>query len=91
MIELVKEEHVYRAMKEIFDIDRCDVDFNKTWLDHGIDELDNVEIVMWFEKELNISIPDDVAIKYMDLNNKLYDLPGLKLRLRSEKLEQILM
>lgn len=90
MIELIKEEHIYKALKDVLDVNRHEVDFNKTWIDHGADELDNVELIMWFEKELNISIDDNVAMKYLDLGNKIYDLPGLKMRMRSDKLEKIL-
>lgn len=90
MIELIKEEHIYAAFKEVCDVDRKDVDFNKSWTDHGIDELDIVAIVMWFEKELNISIDDDTAINYITEYHKPYDLPGLKHRVRDEKLTEIL-
>jgi acyl carrier protein len=90
MIEMIKEEHVYLAMKEVLDVNRADVDFNKTWIEHGCDELDNVEVVMWFECYLNISINDDIAMTYMGLDNKIYDLPGLKVKMRQTKLDAIL-
>ena len=37
------------------------LDFNKTFGEHGADELDRVEIIMELEKILDIAIPDDVC------------------------------
>ena len=35
--------------------------FNKTFAEMGIDDLDSVEMVMNIERKLNIAIPDDIA------------------------------
>lgn len=40
--------------------DAYDFNINSTWTDMGYDELDTVEFVLLLEKELNISIPDDI-------------------------------
>ena len=46
------------------------LDFDKTWADNGYDELDGVDFIMQLEKELNISISDDVADAFIDSNKK---------------------
>jgi acyl carrier protein len=45
-----------------------DLDYTKTYGDHGLDDLDLVEMVMYLEKEFNISIHDELAdtIFHMD-------------------------
>jgi len=45
-----------------------DLDYTKTYGDHGLDELDLVEMVMYLEKEFNINIHDELAdtIFHMD-------------------------
>ena len=37
------------------------LDFNKTFSEHGVDDLDCIEIIMELEKILDIAIPDDVC------------------------------
>ena len=66
-------------------VDKLGVDENEVTLeasftnDLGADSLDTVELIMEFEKEFNIAIPDDQAekigtvgdaIKYIDANAK---------------------
>lgn len=46
------------------------LDFDKTWAENGYDELDGVDFIMQLEKELNISISDDVADAFIDSNKK---------------------
>jgi acyl carrier protein len=38
-----------------------DLDYTKTYGEHGLDELDLVELVMHLEKEFNIQIHDEVS------------------------------
>jgi len=38
-----------------------DLDYTKTWGEQGLDDLDIIEMVMNIEKELNISIHDDIV------------------------------
>ena len=66
-------------------VDKLGVDENEVTLeasftnDLGADSLDTVELIMEFEKEFNIGIPDDqaenianvgVAVKYIEENTK---------------------
>lgn len=46
------------------------LDFNKTWIDNGFDDLDCVEMIMELEKELDIVIPDDIADFIISTNIK---------------------
>ncbi len=45
-----------------------DLDYTKTYGDHGLDELDIIEMIMHIEREFNISIHDDLTdtIFHMD-------------------------
>ena len=45
-----------------------DLDYTKTYGDHGLDDLDLVEMVMYLEKEFNINIHDELTdtIFHMD-------------------------
>ena len=60
-------------------VNEADVTEDATFTDLGADSLDTVELVMEFEKEFNIAIPDDIAekistvgdaIKYIEENVK---------------------
>jgi len=60
-------------------VNESDVTDDVTFTDLGADSLDTVELVMEFEKEFNIAIPDDIAekistvkdaIKYIEDNVK---------------------
>jgi acyl carrier protein len=46
------------------------LDLNKSWNDNGYDNLDVVELIMELEKVLNIDIPDDVVISFIEGNRK---------------------
>lgn len=43
-----------------------ELDFNKTLAENGCDDLDGVEMIMEFEKRLEIFIPDDVADAFVN-------------------------
>ena len=62
------------------------LDFNKTFGEHGVDELDCIEIIMDLEKVLDISIPDDVCEYFISENIK----PVLFTQYnRNKKIEQL--
>lgn len=61
-----------------------ELDFNKTLSDNGVDDLDGVEMIMEFEKLLDIVIPDDVAEAF--INGKP---PQFLQYNRSKKIEQL--
>ena len=62
------------------------LDFNKTFGEHGADELDCVEIIMELEKILDIAIPDDVCEYFIAENIK----PVLFTQYnRNKKIEQL--
>lgn len=46
------------------------LDFDKTWAENGYDELDMVDFIMEVEKELKISISDEVADVFTNYNTK---------------------
>ncbi len=49
---------------EQLSVDAADVSMDSTFIDDlGADSLDIVELIMAFEEEFNIEIPDDVAEK----------------------------
>jgi acyl carrier protein len=62
------------------------LDFNKTYRDQGLDELDCVEFIMELEKVLDITIPDDVCEYFISENIK----PVLFTQYnRNKKIEQL--
>jgi|Laugresbdmm110dd_1035094.scaffolds.fasta_scaffold26857_3 acyl carrier protein len=62
------------------------IDFNKTYFDQGLDELDCVEFIMELEKVLNIVIPDDICQYFISENIKpvLFEQYN-----RNKKIEQL--
>ena len=72
-------ERVKSIIVEKLGVNEADVTEDATFTDLGADSLDTVELVMEFEKEFNIAIPDDIAekistvgeaIKYIEENVK---------------------
>ncbi len=70
-------ERVKAIIVDKLGVNEADVTEDATFTDLGADSLDTVELVMEFEKEFNIAIPDDVAekiqtvgeaIKYLEEN-----------------------
>jgi acyl carrier protein len=62
------------------------LDFNKTYRDQGLDELDCVEFIMELEKVLDITISDDVCEYFISENIK----PVLFIQYnRNKKIEQL--
>ena len=56
------EERVKKIVVEHLDVDAEKVTENASFIDDlGADSLDNVELVMAFEEEFGVEIPDDAA------------------------------
>lgn len=77
----VTPEILMEIAKEKFNIE---IDFNKTWQENGFDDLDAVEMIMEFEKRLDIVITDDVADAFVSGKITIFTS-----YLRNEKLEQL--
>jgi len=55
-------ESIKKIVVEHLDVDAEKVTENASFIDDlGADSLDNVELVMAFEEEFNVEIPDDAA------------------------------
>ena len=48
-----------------FGIEASEVKFNESWVAHGADSLDQVELAMAIEDEFGIEIDDDTAENYL--------------------------
>ena len=64
-------ERVKRIIVEKLAVNEEDVTDDATFTDLGADSLDTVELVMEFEKEFNIAIPDDVAEKIQTVGDAI--------------------
>lgn len=72
------EERVKKIVMEHLDVEADKVVTNASFIDDlGADSLDTVELVMAFEEEFGVEIPDDAAetiqtvsdaVKYLDAN-----------------------
>jgi acyl carrier protein len=68
----VKPHHLTKIVNDKLGIN---LDFNKTWLENGLDDLDMVELIMQLEKDLDINIPDELAeIIFNDKPSIIYDV-----------------
>ena len=57
-------DKVKALVVEQLGVDEAEVTFDSTFIDDlGADSLDIVELIMAFEEEFNVEIPDDVAEK----------------------------
>ena len=57
-------DKVKAIVVEQFGVDEAEVTIDSTFIDDlGADSLDIVELIMAFEEEVNVEIPDDVAEK----------------------------
>ena len=65
------------------------LDYSKTWGDQGFGDLDLIEMVMWIEKELNISIHDELIDTIF--NTELYpiNISGIFSIYREERLLEL--
>ncbi len=63
-------ERVKKIVVEKLSVDEAKVTINASFIDDlGADSLDTVELVMEFESEFGIEIPDDAAEKIMTVND----------------------
>lgn len=63
-------ERVKKIVVEHLDVDAEKVSEKASFIDDlGADSLDNVELVMAFEEEFDIEIPDDAAEKIMTVGD----------------------
>ena len=69
-------EEILNKIKEIV-VNKLDVDANKVtsdakFIDHlGADSLDTVELIMQFEEDFELEIPDEDAEKILSVNDAL--------------------
>ena len=56
-----------RILTEQLGMDPAEFSTDKTWSDYGADSLDEVEIVMAFEEEFDITIDDEPAERFAKL------------------------
>ena len=57
-------DKVKAIVVEQLGVDEAEVTIDSTFIDDlGADSLDIVELIMAFEEEFNVEIPDDVAVK----------------------------
>jgi acyl carrier protein len=55
-------ERIKKIVKEHLDVEEDKITMNASFIDDlGADSLDNVELVMAFEEEFGVEIPDDAA------------------------------
>lgn len=78
----------YNIFNDIFkEISNVEIDFKKTFEEHGFSELDCVYLVMKLESKLDINIKDNVSDFIFDINSK----PDFLLQsFRNEKIDSIL-
>jgi acyl carrier protein len=63
-------ERVKKIVVEKLSVDEAKVTIDASFIDDlGADSLDTVELVMEFESEFGIEIPDDAAEKIMTVND----------------------
>ena len=63
-------ERVKKIVVEHLDVEADKVTENASFIDDlGADSLDNVELVMAFEEEFSIEIPDDAAEKILTIKD----------------------
>lgn len=71
-------ERVKKIVVEHLSVDAAKVTDNASFIDDlGADSLDTVELVMAFEEEFNIEIPDDAAEKIITVKDAI-DFINLK-------------
>ena len=67
-------EEMEKIIRDKLDINCCDeITSETTWEELGFDSLDVVELIMEFEKEYNIAIPDERAEQCYNVG-EAYDL-----------------
>lgn len=73
------EEKVFDIISEQFDVDKADLSLSTDLVqDLHADSLDLVELIMAFEDEFGLSIPDDVALTVKTLGDAVEYLRSAK-------------
>ena len=72
-------DKVKAIVVEQLGVDESEVAIDSTFIDDlGADSLDIVELIMAFEEEFNIEIPDDVAEKIKTVKDTVDDIDSTK-------------
>lgn len=72
MAEMSIEERVKQIIVEELGVDEAEVTANARFIDDlGADSLDTVELVMRFEEDFNIEIPDEEAEKITSVRDAI--------------------
>jgi acyl carrier protein len=72
-------ERVKKIVVEHLGVDEAKVTDNASFIDDlGADSLDTVELVMAFEEEFNVEIPDDAAEKIQTVSDAISFLTAAK-------------
>ncbi len=79
----ISDSLICEICEEIFKIR---LNYDKTFVDNGMDELDSIGLVMEIEKRLNISIPDEVIELIFNLEEKPIRFTQI---IRNKKIENL--
>ncbi len=72
-------DKVKAIVVEQLGVDEAEVNINSTFIDDlGADSLDIVELIMAFEEEFNVEIPDDVAENIKTVENAVEHIDAAK-------------
>ena len=72
-------DKVKAIVVEQLGVDEAEVKIDSTFIDDlGADSLDIVELIMAFEEEFNVEIPDDVAEKIKTVKDTVEYIDSLK-------------
>ena len=72
-------DKVKAIVVEQLGVDEAEVTIDSTFIDDlGADSLDIVELIMAFEEEFNVEIPDDVAEKIKTVNDTVEYIDSAK-------------
>ena len=72
-------DKVKEIVVEQLGVDADDVNIDSTFIDDlGADSLDIVELIMAFEEEFNVEIPDDVAEKIKTVKDTVEYIDSIK-------------
>lgn len=66
-----------------------DLDYSKTWGDQGFGDLDLIEMLMYLEKDLNISIHDELIDTIFNTESYPINISGIFSIYREERLGEL--
>lgn len=76
------KEQIFQKVKEVtaeqLGADLNDIKEDSSFRDLGADSLDMVELVMIFEEEFNISIPDEDVDQFITIQTAVNYISGIK-------------